>query len=167
LTTPKKVPSFPCPQCSRVFLTVTGRGSHMRGAHQVIGTSAASIAAQKKAAGKDTLPCPHCDFKAATLGGLSLHLKRAHGIAKSFSKKLSRRNQIERQADQAAVLLPTKTEAREAQPEGNSDGIPDALVAVASGRFIELCRSMAFEYDLPPRLFAARVAAFVYGTSVR
>ena len=137
----------------------------MRHAHGVVGDSKTTMLVRNRNLDPGPNPelhCQLCDFKAATRSGLSLHMRKKHSIITA-----KRSHKIERQADQTSILIPTKTEAREAQPEGNSDGIPDSLVAVTSGRFIELCRSVAFEYDLPPRLFAARVAAFVYGTQVR
>ena len=51
--------------------------------------------------------------------------------------------------------------------EGHTDAVPDALVALTTGRLQELCRSIAYEHDLPPRLLTARVATLFYASSVR
>lgn len=39
---------FPCPKCKRVFRAPTGRGSHMKAAHGVDGTSVSTLAAKAK-----------------------------------------------------------------------------------------------------------------------
>jgi hypothetical protein len=108
----------------------------------------------------DPLQCPHCEFIAKWPGGLKHHIGRMH---KPHATR--KENRIVKRTTQATIIQ-TNGQAHQ-EGHANPDGIPDALVAVASGRFIELCRSVAFEYDLPPRLFAARVAAFIYGTQVR
>jgi hypothetical protein len=39
--------------------------------------------------------------------------------------------------------------------------------AIAVGRFQEVCRSLAYQYELPEKLFAARVTELLYATQVR
>jgi hypothetical protein len=48
-----------------------------------------------------------------------------------------------------------------------ASGIPEATLAVALGRFQELSRSMAYEFDLPPRLFTAQLATLIYRSTLR
>jgi len=43
----------------------------------------------------------------------------------------------------------------------------EAALAVAYGRFKELCTSIAVEYDLPPRSFAARLAELIHAETLR
>jgi hypothetical protein len=103
------------------------------------------------------LQCPHCEFIAQVPHGLKHHITRIHQTRKET--RLVKRTT-------PASITQTNGQAHQ-ERQANPDGIPDALIAVTSGRFIEICRSVAFEYDLPPRLFAAKVAAFIYGTQVR
>jgi ribosomal protein L37AE/L43A len=157
LTTTKEA-KHQCPKCDRMFVSRTGLGSHLR-THGINGTSKTSIAAKAKKAATDRLQCPDCprDFKNKM--GLAIHRSAAH------NPQSNRRNKLANIPP--TILVSNGHHPEEAHREGYTDAIPDALIAVTSGRFIELCRSVAHEHDLPPRMFAARVAAFIYGTTVR
>ena len=148
-----------CPECTATFdgpLAPQTLGRHRRFKHGIKGTAHASKSTEK-------FPCPHCDFAGANKSGLAHHLNKKHGDFSQHGRNRKGNQLAHSPQTNSATLAPTNGQAH----EGFTDAIPDALVAVASGRFIELCRSVAFEYDLPPRLFAARVAAFIYGSTVR
>jgi uncharacterized C2H2 Zn-finger protein len=184
-----------CPDCPRMFASRTGLGSHRRSAHGIEGQSKSTLAARaaKPAREKPAKPlseykrlklhlqemkapenpapnqCPLCGYQTKSKGGLSLHINTSHAQAKAGERKAERsgkkqRREIERTQTQVIVA---SSNGHEENWQGHTDGIPEALIAVTSGRFQELCRSVAYEHDLPPRLFAARVAAFVYGTTLR
>jgi uncharacterized C2H2 Zn-finger protein len=126
------------------------------------------------------LKCPHCPFVASWKGGLTYHMKRAHSPVRDAAagtpeiqpqpiangKRKYTRRDIEQPAQAHAILI--------ARPNGHAqeshaapDGIPEGTLALALGRFQELCRSIAFEHDLPPRLFTSRLAGLIYAATVR
>lgn len=170
MATKKTTGKYKCDQCRETFNLPQVLGSHRRRVHGIIGTTPGAIRRElqrKKTTapaadqGWNPLKCARCEFIAQRVGGLHHHMQAAHGITRQQRKE----NQLAKLPAQTITLNGQAPAHHEGQ--ANPDGIPDALIAVASGRFIELCRSMAFEYDLPSRLFAARVAAFIYGTQVR
>jgi hypothetical protein len=173
LTTKKA--THQCPECDHApYPTAKGLSTHRRFAHGISGTSHSAVSERRRRAKlkqtshhdnypsriKGKYPCPNCNFVASWEGGLKNHITRVHASA----KPAKRRNEL---ANIPKGEVITNGHHPEAHREGFTDAIPDALIAVASGRFIELCRSVAYEHDLPPRLFTARVAAFIYGTTVR
>jgi predicted RNA-binding Zn-ribbon protein involved in translation (DUF1610 family) len=101
-------------------------------------------------------PCPHCDFVAQWTGGLKIHIRAAHKEGST----------IERQEKTAAVST-IEVRAEKTHAAANGYAISDATLALALGRFQGLCQSMAVEFDLPPRLFAARLAELIYHSQVR
>jgi hypothetical protein len=163
---------FKCDQtdCNRTFVTLTGLGSHKRAFHGILGTSPSTVKAREKVERESTTPpltsnqCPHCPFIAKGIGPLKLHLRKKHADLNPTPKPGKEKSLVKRTTK--AITLNGHAQEN-GQDHSNANGIPDALVAVASGRFTEICRSMAFEFDLPPRMFTARVAALVYATTVR
>jgi hypothetical protein len=168
-----KQATFKCPECGEKFNYAKVLGSHRRLKHGVAGTSHSVLAMRKKREAQPppatppmpVLNCPDCDFAAATTGGLLWHRRAKHNIIAAHRPKNMRR-ELEPGKTQTITIAATHNGHKE-DWQGHTDGIPEALIAVTSGRFQELCRSVAYEHDLPPRLFAARVAAFVYGTTLR
>jgi hypothetical protein len=165
--------AFKCdqPECSFTTNFPQVLGSHKLRKHGIGATSQSSLrrrrkkeeALPSKPGNHDPHPCQHCRFVAKWKGGLTKHMKAAHPevVASPTPKK-----------EKALVKRTAKTiilngHAPQSEDHSNANGIPDALIALATGRFQELCRSLAFEHDVPPRLFTARVAAFVYGSTVR
>lgn len=117
----------------------------------------------------DPLQCQLCDFRAQTPGGLAHHMTRRHN-AKPNSKSHHKRREIEpTQAIQISTNNGSKNQVLHAAEESHvaTDGIPEATLALALGRFQELCRSMAYEHDLPARMFTRRVAGLIYAATVR
>jgi hypothetical protein len=122
---------------------------------------------------------PGCEAEYNDNAHLGIHLRAKHGIAGQSATAIHNRN-LRHAAKAAATQTtnpPTKrpyTKRRELATipqEANghvhhaSNGQAqtlsrrfhsEAALAVAYGRFTELCKSVAFEYDLPPRSFAAR-----------
>jgi hypothetical protein len=47
------------------------------------------------------------------------------------------------------------------QDTGHPFGITETAVAVAFGRFQELCASVSFEFDVPPRTLARRLSTLI------
>jgi hypothetical protein len=134
------------------------------------------------------LQCQKCGYPAKSKNGLGVHLGATHKLTlaenvsvpateiatttqppTSNGKRKYTRRAIEPAQSQAIVLSYASNghhhPTQEAHPA--PDGIPEATLALALGRFQELCRSIAFEHDLPPRLFTSRLAGLVYATSVR
>jgi uncharacterized C2H2 Zn-finger protein len=161
-----------CPDCGFVAKDKAGLTIHRKARHGAASESATAVAIRAS----HPLQCPECVFIAKMIGGLKLHLRKTHGIIPPVSrdtelKRLERQQRKQKgltiEEPQAVTTVAVTSNGHQATWEGHTDGIPEALIAVASGRFQELCRSMAYEHDVPPRLFASRVAAFVYGTTVR
>ena len=159
-----------CPDCPATFTKAVELGKHRRFKHGVFGRhSDALIRRQALERSGGGFPCSDCEFIATSIGGLSLHRGKQHKDAlppvdnphpKSRGTELAR----------------TKT-TRPIASNGNghhseeahfaANGIPEATLALALGRFQGLCQGMAVEFDLPPRLFASRLAELIYRSQVR
>jgi hypothetical protein len=108
--------------------------------------------------------CPHCDFIAAWKGGLTHHINAKHKPtaipAKPKGTQLVKTNGSTKEGRATNHATPIEAHTASSDPF-------DIPVAIAFGRFREICTSMAIEHDLPPRLFAARFAELVYRSTVR
>lgn len=167
-----KAPAHPkrhqCPLCGYQLKNKAGLSIHLSAMHkpelppeEIAKTQ--EEAADPKAA-NSVYQCPKCEFIGATQGGLALHRRKKHNEITAVHPKKNTRRELEPTQAQTITVV---SNGHQENWQGHTDGIPEALIAVTSGRFQELCRSVAYEHDLPPRLFAARVAAFVYGTTLR
>ena len=157
MTTTKEA-KHQCPKCERMFVSKTGLGSHLR-THGIHGKSKSAIAARKA-----WVKCPDCNFATKNPRAMTIHHDLVHK-PKRGRPPLKRRNKL-------AIIPPAATSTSnghhpEAQREDFTNGIPDALVALTTGRFQELCRNVAEVHGLPSRLFTARVAALVYSATIR
>lgn len=141
MTTTKKA-KFKCPDCVKVYNDAAHLGIHRAAAHGIPGTSVNAVKRRRKAAAQ----------------------QQTQLEAPRQKRRYTKRSEL---ATTTPAIYISNGHHPKAQRQGFTDDIPDALIAVTSGRFIELCRSVAHEFDLPPRMFAARVAAFIYGTTVR
>jgi uncharacterized C2H2 Zn-finger protein len=150
---PENPAPFQCGFCGFQLKNQAGLTFHVKTFHAQPAAPAAPTQAEDH-----SLQCPHCEFVGKLKGGLALHIRKKHNE--------STRRAIEPRKTQTITIAATHNGHKE-DWQGHTDGIPEALIAVTSGRFQELCRSVAYEHDLPPRLFASRVAAFVYGTTLR
>ena len=170
-----------CPECGIGFgersLSLHRRLKHGLSAEQQQEMAEAKPKPKPAEAVAEVMPadpnrCPECEFVAVNPRGLIRH-KATHN-AKPTPEALRKRNERKNKIDsptQAIVLAETNGNAHHhAEAHPAADGhplIPDAALAVALGRFQGLCASFAAEYDLPPRMFAARLAELIYNTQVR
>jgi len=156
-----------CPYCGFPAKTAQGLSVHVGTKHMAEQLKAAQMkAGDHPKAENFAFQCPRCEFVGKNQGGLALHIRKKHDQITALRPNINQRREIEpSQAQTITIAAPSNGHKEDWQ--GHTDGIPEALIAVTSGRFQELCRSVAYEHDLPPRLFAARVAAFVYGTTLR
>lgn len=138
----KAFQKIPCPDCGKQY---DPRGMHKHTAwHQ---RKAAPPAAAPASTETGPLKCDSCDFTAKSQRGLSLHQTTMHKGRKNAAKN-GQGNHHQLARIEAAQTL-------------HRSQIPETTLAVAYGRFIELCNSMAYEFDLPPRLFAAELATLI------
>ena len=185
--TTKKLPEFKCDQCDYIAHYAKVLGSHKRRAHGIMGTAESTLRnrqmKERRGAAPPTGPfqCTHCGYISQSKAGLSNHLRSAHGDTSNhkpgyvrstdFKTRLkSKGTKLAKLTPQTIVVARSQEAPATNHSEGHSDGIqtiPDSVVAITTGRFQELCRSIAYQYELPEKLFAARVAALVYATTVR
>jgi Zn-finger protein len=138
----KKVPRFACDLCPFVAQNTSGLTWHKIKKHKN-GTGAFS--------------CPDCTFVGINQQGLSHHITRMH---KNRSTTLAK-------PPKQANLALTNGHSHEEEAHPVAISIPEATLALALGRFQGLCTAMAVEFDLPPRLFASRLAELVFRSQVR
>jgi uncharacterized C2H2 Zn-finger protein len=155
-----------CPYCGFPSLPPQGLAVHVGVHHKAERMKAEQLKAGDPKAENFAFQCPQCEFVGKNQGGLALHMNKKHDQITALRPNINKRREIEPSQAQTITIAATSNGHKE-DWQGHTDGIPEALIAVTSGRFQELCRSVAYEHDLPPRLFAARVAAFVYGTTLR
>jgi hypothetical protein len=125
------------------------------------------------------LKCPECGLECSRPQTLGAHRKFKHGISGSSPAVVSAKRRREAQAQQETPLpkrnytkrsqtLATTTSSknghqpktRQAAPEQFAPSLETA-VAVAFGRFTELCTNVAREFDVPPTTFARQLALFI------
>jgi transcription elongation factor Elf1 len=118
--------------------------------------------------------CPECGKEFTLARALGGHRRRAHGIQGTSPSARTRA------AHQATTLTtierpgrpPAHAEENDGhilspiQPQANRRQIETAS-SIALGRVQELCRGLAYEYELPEKLFASRLAQLFYATTVR
>jgi hypothetical protein len=131
---------------------------------------------------------PGCEAEYNDKAHLGIHLRAAHGI-KGKSKNSIKRRQKLKDAEKATATQPnpkrryTKRSTTLAtipqEVNGNASNgqvqaqtvsrrfHAEAALAVAFGQFKELCKGVAFEYDLPPRSFTARFVEFLHAEALR
>lgn len=136
--------SYQCTLCDHApFKAPTALGRHKLSAHGIPGQSTASVAYRKaKAKAKENLQNGNAQVRHA--------VKAPKDASKETRSTLTRSQKASLEAFQV-----------------HDNQIPDGALAVALGRFQELCRSFAFEYDLPPRLFTSRLTQLISASSVR
>jgi len=150
-----------CPECGAGFASAQLMGRHRVKEHGVL-----SVGEQKKLARQkmqDGLPCPYCDFVAVNKAGYSLHVNNKHadqpkqeGVTLEHSTQASR-----------AIVRTNGSAQPTNEGQAHPDGISEATLALALGRFQGLCQGMAIEFDLPPRRFARELIRLIYATQVR
>lgn len=138
-----------CPDCDRVFNRNSELGNHRRGAHGIVGSSYnsvktrnARIAALKLS--ETITPIEEVIIPQPTAQAAMVVVKRTYTKRKTNGQ-----------------IRSTETS------ESNNNDISEITLAIALGRFQQLCQGLAFEYGIPAKLFTARLAALVYATQVR
>lgn len=181
-----------CPECKELFFNNAILAMHRKNKHGIEGKSASTAYLNKQRAKKAAEAnaatassqvvsplasvfgrhrCDQCEYETTTAHGLRVHVSTKH--RKKIETTIDAQQQpptggtsIER--IEAAPLKRAYTRrAREENGSHYSDGISEATLALALGRYQGFCASMAQEFDLPPRRFAARLAELIYATQVR
>lgn len=137
--------------------------------------------------------CPHegCDKVYKDAAHLGIHRRAAHGVlGRSHKAKrmqdvkaslpqpapITAETRTKRKYNKRSTSLATLPETATFQANGNGHYRPqtatrpfhaEAALAVAFGRFKELCTSVAVEYDLPPRSFAAKLIELIQSETLR
>ena len=167
MTTKPTPTKHQCPECDAEYDDARGLASHRRSKHGIAGSAAyRKQKKEKKKTGSTTVhkrfkgqfPCTECSFIAQWKGGLTHHMN----IHKKRSLQLAKQTLPAIASNGAGVNHSNQEESHLAP-----DSIPEIPLAIALGRFEELCRSVAFKYDLPERLFAQRLTELIYRAQVR
>ena len=144
---------FKCTEgdCKREYNDAAHLGIHRRAAHGIIGKKRQTQIAATAAATPEPAPPVSAEVVAMTTQPKRKYTRRKTGLEN---------------IPQTAI---TSAGANRSNQESHfaSDGIPEATLALALGRFQGLCASIATEFDLPPRSFAQRFAALIYSATVR
>jgi len=182
-----------CPECSSTFATVQVLAMHRKNKHGIEGTSASTAYLNKQRAKKAAEAaaqsssqvvdsplapvfgkhrCDQCSFETTTAHGLRVHVSTRHRVKKLDAQQQQDQTtggtSIERIEAAAPIKRAyTRRAVREENGTNYSDGISEATLALALGRFQGFCASMAQEFDLPPRRFTARLVELIYAAQVR
>jgi uncharacterized C2H2 Zn-finger protein len=155
-----------CPQCDFVAANKVGLGVHLSG-HKKIAEQPQEIAAATEQQG-DQKTCTICGLVAKNERGMTVHMATTHRSESSETKTKTPTGGSELEyVDKEQQRSIERRAASQAKREAASDGIPEATLALALGRFQGLCASMALEFDLPPRRFASRLAELIFAAQVR
>lgn len=151
-----------CRFCGFQAKTKAGHTLHVNTYHAVKSEPLTGVAKRANSVErlKGSFQCSECDFVASWTGGLTLHMKKKHPERSVAIERTTK-------AEVTRVVRTNGKPKEEAHPVAGGYAIPDATLAVALGRFQGLCQSFAVEYDLPPRLFASRLAELIYHAQVR
>ena len=158
-TKPKKADPLKCDECGFVAMNVPEMTWHTAKVHTP----------------HDMLKCDTCGFVAQWPGGLTNHQRKSH--PEKYPTPVSAKNHRLIVKQRRAIDHPKKTQTitvraasnghQEAHVAPTGDPIPEATLAIGLGRFQELSRQLAFEFDLPPRLLTSRLAGLIYAATVR
>jgi uncharacterized C2H2 Zn-finger protein len=144
--------AFKCPECERVFNRAPELGNHRRGAHGIEGSSSGSIAARKARAAKK-------------LAAVVITVEPIP--AKQEVVAIEKRKYKKRETGYGQREAEISNEGSKETGEGNNNGISEITLAIALGRFQGLCSAMAYEFNIPSKMFTAQLAALIYATQVR
>ena len=154
-----------CVDCDFTSTNPQLLGRHRRFAHGVVGevTRINREKMEERLRRGTGFSCPHCSFNAASRNGLGVHIASAH---KNLTPTIEGETTIERPKEKRLARINSNGHPSE-ESHFAANGIPEGTLALALGRFQGLCQSMANEFDLPPRLFASRLAELIYRSQVR
>jgi len=128
-----------CPDCDQMFYP-SGLGPH-RKTHKPEVKKVGSTTVYKRLVGEFPCTVEGCTFVGKWQGGLTKHMRTHKAVRRSKS----------------IAKFPTEIEVSHNGVSQEShfvaNGIAEATLALALGRFQGLCQSMAFEFDIPPKLF--------------
>lgn len=171
-----------CPECGKACKG-SGITNHRKTMHNLSSEQQAQMFAENKTVAKiETVAetqahpgqCPECEFVAINAHGLRKHISSKHHHyspnPRAIYKRELRKKHIA-QPTQAIAIAQTnghiQPSSEEAHAAPSSYTIPEGTLALALGRFQGLCQSISTEFDLPPRMFATRLAELIYHTQVR
>lgn len=150
---------FKCTQadCTKEYNDAAHLGIHLRAAHGILGRSANAIKNRElkaaQAAAKLPEPAPIAEAVTKTAQPKRKYKKRSLQLAKQTLPPIASNGAGVNHSNQEGHFAP--------------DSVSEVTLAIAYGRFQELCRSVSFEFDVPPKLFAQRLAELIYRAQVR
>jgi uncharacterized C2H2 Zn-finger protein len=184
-----------CPECGETFKTPQALGLHKRNVHGIEGQHHSTVYAKRREMAlrgelvstidpSNLLQCQECGLILGSKAGFSVHVNKNHPNYRAkrdaaagtpelqpqpTTKRKYTRREIEQPTQAFAILTSQSNGLQHHTQEGHAapDGIPEATLALALGRFQGFCTSMATEFDLPPRMFASRLATLIYRSQVR
>lgn len=164
-----------CPDCDFKAKDQAGLTIHRKTKHKAVSQSATAVAIRAS----DPLQCSECEFRAASKIGLANHLARIHKILSHSRRAMHAREEraqlkaakkgLQIEPAQAVIVATASTSNGHHAEESHltANGIPQGTLALALGRFQELCIGIATQHDLPPRSFTAELAKLIYATTLR
>jgi hypothetical protein len=138
-----------CPECGDPFKYANVMGAHRRHKHGVPG-SAPSVVGKRKRDEQRAADAANARAQAAPINEAAPPTKR----------KYTKRSEL------ATLTASTKNGLsrnghHQDHGTGHTSGVAETAVAVAFGRFQELCASVSFEFDVPPRTLARRLGTLI------
>jgi hypothetical protein len=120
---------------------------------------------------------PGCGAEYDDAAHLGIHRRAKHGIfGKKHAKKAAEAQPTKRKYTKRSQLatIPNEEANGHVNHTGNGQAQTlsrrfhsEAALIVAFSRFKELCAGVAFEYDLPPRSFTARLIELIHSETLR
>jgi hypothetical protein len=116
---------------------------------------------------------PGCNEEYNDNAHLGIHKRAAHGIlGKSHQAIKKPKRKYSKRSTTLATLPHEEANGQIQRANGQAQTSTrrfhaEAALAVAYGRFQELCKGIAFEYDLPPRSFTARFVELIRAEALR
>ena len=166
---PAPGPSLQCPECKVSFANIQKLTWHRKREHGITRVLAAKPNHVDNGFG---LKCSQCDFIAKTSGGLAVHAAKH---TRAGTTEITTTTSVPAKSNRGTSIEHAKANRQLARTNGHSHeeadfvtgGVPEATLAIAFGRFQGLCQSMAFEYDVPPKLFTSRLAELIFRSTLR
>ena len=146
------VAKFQCPDCAKVYRSNAGLGGHRRRAHGVIGTSSSAVKVRELNQAK----------AARAVAAEARKEKSAPAVARALEpQQPPRQRRKYTKRSQLATLPATESTVNHHTQNGHSPSQFETAVAVAYGRFTQLCLEVASQFDVPPASFTRQLASFI------